>query len=448
MAEMNIVEIPQLTRMPAAESGEAVFEPQGAFPGAIEKYGYVSQEWIATGEVDGHPYSTVVFVRRPGDPKRFSGTLIVEPLHATSAAPVWIYTSEYQMRSGHAAAVVYSQKSPVDANVKPANPARYASVDIWSDWSPDDAPSDGEGRAGMFQRLRRANVLSTPILAQVGAALRMSGPLEDWNVKHLILVGHSQTGGVVTDYILNAHDSVRFPGGRAIYDGLFPAGAPGVQFRPRDVPLVQTLSEGDISDPRRAGREGRRYRRPDSDDAADRYRLYELAGVPHMGTRYPPYNDATMWAQASEWTGGSVSAGSRMNSMPHGEMFSMTLNHLVRWVVDDVVPPRADRIRVAPDGLLLKDEFGNSVGGVRSAQLDVPRLKYYANPGIREDGSPLRGVVGIEEPLPAEALKRLYPSRDAYVEAFNRRIDELVAEGWLLPEDVDAMKSEAANATL
>ena len=61
------------------------------------------------------------------------------------------------------------------------------------------------------------------------------------------------------------------------------------------MPIVQVLSDGDISNPNRPGREGRAYRRDDSDDPGDRYRLYELAGVGHMGTRYPPYSDNAMW---------------------------------------------------------------------------------------------------------------------------------------------------------
>ena len=209
---------------------------------------------------------------------------------------------------------------------------------------------------------------------------------------------------------------------------------------------MQTLSEGDISDPRRPGREDRRYRRPDSDEPGDRYRLYELAGVPHMGTRYPPYNDTSMWTGDPSGTAGDVPADARMNSLPHGELFSMTLDHLVQWVAHGVTPPRADRIEVGADGLFVKDAQGNSRGGVRCVQMDVPRLQYLPNPRVGEDGTPVRGVVGVERPLPRETLQRLYPDHDAYVELFNGRLDELIAAGWLLPEDADEMRAEAADA--
>ena len=426
------IEAAVLTRLDA-DDASVVFVPGGAGQGTVDEYGYIEEEWLATGEVDGHPYTTAVFVRRPSDPSKFSGTLVVEPLHATGAAPIWIYTSTYHLRSGHAWACVHSQKSALDAHVKAFNPKRYSSLDIWSEGSPDDR--------------QQINAASTPILAQVGAALRTTGPLDDLDVQHVILAGHSQTGGVVTNYIQNGHDAFRFADGSPIYDGLFPAGAPRMQFGPRDVPIVQTLSEGDISDPRRPGREGRGYRRPDSDEPGDRYRLYELAGVPHMGTRYPPYNNTSMWVGDPGGTAGAVNADARMNSLPHGELFSMTLHHLVQWVANGVTPPRAERIEGGPDELFVKDESGNSRGGVRSAQMDVPRLKYFPNPGTKEDGTPERGVVGYEEPLPMETLQRLYPSHEAYVELFNSRLEELIAAGWLLPEDADEMRAEAAGAT-
>jgi Alpha/beta hydrolase domain len=265
-------------------------------------------------------------------------------------------------------------------------------------------------------------------------------------VRHLILSGHSQTGAVITEYILNGHAALRQADGSPVYDGFFPSGAPSVQFDHVDVPVLQVLSDGDITDPNRPGREGRRYRRDDSDDPADRYRLYELAGVGHMGTRYPPYSDASMWQNDPLGTAGSIPPGATMNSLPHDELFSMGLHHLAQWVAAGSAPPRADRIEVGPDGFLAQDEYGNSRGGVRCAQMDVPRLRYFSNPGVKEDGTPAFGVVGIEEPLPRQTLQELYADHHDYVERFNRRLDELIAQGWFLDEDADGMRAEAEKA--
>ena len=449
------VEPATLSRPPAV-APPARFVPTGQFRGSLDEWGYLEEEWFATGEVEGHPYATALTVRRPRDPERFSGIVVVEPVHAATAAPVWIYTSLAQMRAGHGWAAVCSQKSVLDGFVKPTNPDRYDSLTVWSDAPPLAAtgveglrlPRDPAGMQDRMARLRAVNVLSTPILAQVGAALRREGgPFSGLGVRHAVLSGHSQTGGVVTDYIVSGHDTLRLEDGSAVFHGYFPSGAPSVRFGPRDVPIVQVLSDGDIADPNRPGREGRGYRQEDSDDSGDRYRLYELAGLGHMGTRYPPYNDTAMWLNDPIGTAGKVPPGAAMNSLPHSELFSMGLHHLVAWVSDGVTPPRADRIEVGADGLFAKDDQGNSKGGVRCAQIDVPRLRYLSTPGFKEDGTtPAFGVVGIEEPLPNDVLARLYRDHADYVERFSRRVDELVAEGWLLAEDADEMRKEAVDA--
>jgi hypothetical protein len=435
------------------------FVPTGSYRGSLDEFDYVEEEWFATGAVDGHHYATQLTVRRPRDPANFSGTLLVEPVHAASAAPMWIYTSLYEMRSGHGWAAVCSQKTVLEGFVRPTSPESYSSLEIWSDAAPAETgadslalPRDPAGIQERIERMNRVNALSSAILAQVGAALSKpssAGPFADTTVRNTILMGHSQTGWVVTNYVLNAHDTLRLSDGSPVYDGLFPSGAPSVQFGPRDVPLLQVLSEGDIADPHRGPmRVDRGYRRHDSDDPHDRYRLYELAGAGHMGTRYPPYNENQMWQIDPTGTAGNVPPDAAMNSLPHSELFAMGLDHLVQWVANGVIPPRAARIEIGADELFVKDECGNSRGGVRCTQMDVPTKRYVANPGTNDDGTPAFGVVGIEEPLSGEVLKELYSDHADYVKRFNLRLDELIAQGWLLPDDASEMRSEAESASV
>jgi hypothetical protein len=137
-----------------------------------------------------------------------------------------------------------------------------------------------------------------------------------------------------------------------------------------------------------------------------------------------------------------------MNSLPHSELFQMGVEHLVQWVANGDIPPRAQRIETGPNGQFVKDEWGNTRGGVRSAQLDVPRLRYTSTPGVDERGEPAFGVVGFEEPLARAALQGLYPDHADYVARFNRRLDELIEEGWFLAEDAAAMRTEAETAAV
>jgi hypothetical protein len=420
-----------------SQGSGAVFVPGGGYPNLAAEYDYVEEEWFASGRDDaGQDYKTQIFVRRPRDPARFTGTVIVEPLHVASAGPIFIYTGRYIMRSGHGWACVASQKSPLDSAVIPTNPQRYASLRIAPTPGttmpalPTGAPETPEQQAARRAAMENYNQASNAILAQAGVALRSAdGPFG--NVRHVILAGHSQTGGVVTNYINNMHMTRRRAGGAPIYDGLLPTGAARNPFAPRDVPLIQVLSEADIDDPARSN--GRAYRRDDSDAPNDRYRLYELAGAPHMGTRYPPYDSAAMWASMG------IPAGTRMSSYPHHELFCVGMGHLVKWVVDGTAPPRGARIDTDANGAFVKDENGNSRGGVRCAQMDVPHITYHPDPVGAQ------AVVGTETPFDARKMRQLYQTQANYVRRFNARLDELIAQGWFLTEDAAGMRTEAAN---
>ncbi|MBV8951482.1 MAG: hypothetical protein JOZ99_11445 [Actinobacteria bacterium] len=426
-------------------------------PGVVHRtrpvdFDYVEGEWFASGvDADGRAYTTQVHVRRPRDAGRFSGTVIVEPLHFSSIAPIFMYCSPYAMRSGHGWAVVASQKTALDQHVKGSDPARYDALHI--ETAPSARPvsssppsMSADALAAYWRALARYNEASSAILAQVGAALRESETFADCAVEHVLLAGHSQTGFVTTNYIREAHESQRLARGRPVFDGYFPTGYPAAPFGSRDVPLVQVLSDGDISHPEHSfsGEYGRRqYRRDDSDAPNDRYRLYELAGVPHMGTRYPPFNDVGLWASMENH--GSYGDGARMSTLPHNELFSMALDHLVHWVADGVTPPHAERLVTRSDGWLASDEHGNTLGGVRCVQLDVPRARYLSN-APQADGSPGTGTVGTEVLFDAPLLRKLYGTHDEYAARFRERLDGLVGARWMLVDDVEEMQAEADRA--
>lgn len=445
----------ELEHQPAAS--EPLFTPAGEYRSRAVDHDYVEEEWFASGEdAAGRRYTTQVFVRRPRDPAKFSGVVVVEPLHIHRIAPIYMYSSPYMLRSGHAWACVAAQKTALDTHVKPTAPERYARLNIESEGAAPGAAIDPTAppfvgvdcatRAAWWGEFNRLNQATSTILAQVGAALRASsGPFGGFSVDHLILAGHSQTGFVTTNYMRSAHPSQRLADGSPVFDGFFPSGWPKGPLGPCDVPVVQTMCDGDISDPDfsfEPGYEGRTYRRDDGDAPDDRFRLYELAGMPHSGTRYPPFSDPGFWRQVPNAAAHTLPAAPIMNSLPHHELFDVTLHHLVEWVSKGVTPPRGERIDIGPDGHPVRDVHGNTMGGVRCAQLDVPRAAYQANP--LTDGKPSFGTVGTEVPFDKAEMQRLYGDPASYVARFERRLEELIREGWLLADDAGEMRREAA----
>lgn len=431
-----------------APDDDAMFVPHYSDAPALDDYDYVQEEWIAGGEVEGQPYETVVCVRRPRQASRWSGTSLVEPLHVHGIAPIWMYCAPYIMRSGHAWVVVTAQRTTLDMHLKENDPGRYGSLVIpgpdSADFDPNPYPGVPDKAALFWSELERRNWAAGPILAQVGSALREDGgPLEPGSRATLILVGRSQTGSTISYYIRDQHHRLRLADGSAVYDGFFPCGFPFEPFHDVGVPVVQVMSDGDISLPDHSllpGYEGRHYRRDDSDQPGDRYRLYEIAGLAHVGSRYPPTNDPSMWKMKLPDEG--VDLRPRLSTLPDGQLFSTCLDHLVDWLVSGTTPPTAERLRVDTNGYIEKDGHGNSVGGVRCAELDVPRATYLPNP-LGPDGRAVYGAVGLEVPFDPSTLRRLYGDVTTYLARYRQRLEELIAQGWFLVEDAEELLSEA-----
>jgi hypothetical protein len=177
------------------------------------------------------------------------------------------------------------------------------------------------------------------------------------------------------------------------------------------------------------------YRRPDSDAPGNRFRLYEVAGMPHNNSRDSPafLNDPCTLP---------------VTDFPAGAFTALALNHLVDWIAKDKTPPHAPPIAVdrnpAGDGShLALDEFGNAKGGIRNVWVDVP----IATHGVFGKGKTtatdrLCLLAGTKVPLPEATLKKIHGRTREYASHVERRLRELISEGWFLPEYADAVRAD------
>jgi hypothetical protein len=385
--------------------------------------GYVQEEFFISGTIAGMPYTTRLLVRRPADPRRFSGIIVAESIRSTASRSMWGVRA-YLMRRGHAYVEIGSNRLAILKLVKPSNPTRYAALVV-----PDPHPGHL-----LFGHVHE-------IVAQAGLLLKTNppgGPFAGFQVTRVVLAGCSEQGLFVKMYMRDSHTLYRTAEGRSIYDGYFPAcvadwpdavrldnGTIVKNFAspPVDVPVINFTTQGE---PEGWAQNGRLYRRPDSDAPGDRFRLYEVAGMPHgVDTRR---------------TSGTVTCNGpqQASRFPGAHLVNSALDKLIRWVDEGVVPPRAERLATgAPAGPILKDTYGNALGGIRSTYVDVPIATYEtcsANP-----------LAGFQVPFSAQRLAELYSSGDAYVRAVNRRVDELVREGWYLEEDADDIRADAVE---
>ena len=87
-----------------------------------------------------------------------------------------------------------------------------------------------------------------------------------------------------------------------------------------------------------------------------------------------------------------------------------------------------------------RDSVGNALGGIRLPDVDVGRGRFYA---VSPDSPPAGGNI-----LAGAYFDRhdRFRNRGVYVGALSRQADALVAAGFLLPDDRDALIDSAVQS--
>ncbi|MBC8511897.1 MAG: hypothetical protein H8D32_02825 [Dehalococcoidia bacterium] len=135
-------------------------------------------------------------------------------------------------------------------------------------------------------------------------------------------------------------------------------------------------------------------------------------------------------------------------------MFDGCLTNLEQWVRTGTLPPKADRIQLE-NGKIVRDEYGNAKGGIRSPYVDVP-VKTYKPASIPCPScepkdrcarcSPWCVLLGNSAPLDETQLKDLYGNHDGYVAKFNASADKMFEDGFVTQADLELMKTGAADS--
>jgi hypothetical protein len=399
---------------PVAEGGAMHAGLGPLAPGsAPADFGYLAEEYFISGTANDLPYRTRILLRRPEPAERFSGIVVAEPMHASGYATTFEAARKSIMMRGHVHLEIAAQPDNI-ATLKRANPARYASLGIAS----ADQASE--------------------IVAQVGRLVKAdlrSGPLAPLAVRRLILAGTAQASTVLRAYQAQKHFQERMADGGAIMDGYLAVSTQGAaKMMVVDVPTVHMPTVTEVNAGGRQG--GAPFEREDSDAPANRYRLYEVAGMAHANSREAaPFMPNPCTLPASDF--------------PWGAMVAMGLNHLADWVDRGIVPPHAPRVQfdnnTANDGSRLAlDPNGNVKGGVRNTYVDVPAAQYgVPNAGATQAADFQCALAGWRIAYDVETLQQLYRSHAAYAARVNRRLVELMREGWMLPEYAEDVRADA-----
>jgi len=379
----------------------------------VEDFPYVTEEFFVTGSINEVPYTTRIIVRRPGDIAAFSGTVVAEALHSGGRSLIFEW-SRVSILSRHHMFVEIVHSPANITLLKNFNAERYSTLNI-----------------AMGQ--------TNEVIAQIGRLIKSrTGPFAPYDIKRVTLMGTSASSGTVRSY-LAAHPNLRMPDGGPVFDGFLLTSTNGNTPLPIvDVPMIQMPTQTEVTTHAEAGIA---YRRPDSDAPGNRFRIYEVAGMPHNNSREAPgfQNDPCTLP---------------VTDFPAGAFTALGLNYLVEWIANGKTPPHAPYITVdqdpAGDGSQLAlDEFGNAKGGVRNIWVDVPTAANGVfGKGKTQAQDRLCQLAGTKVRLPDATLKKLYPSKNDYVTRANERLDKLIADGWFLPEYAAAIRRDIQGTDL
>jgi hypothetical protein len=380
---------------------------------------------LATGTIvsSGHPYKTRMVVRRPADPARFNGTVLVEWLNVSNgfdADNLWFFAWEHVLRSGYAWVGVSAQRVGVD-RLKTWSPVRYGTLDVTA--------------GGTVAQ----DVLSYDIFSQAGKAIASPmgvNVLGGLKPKVMIATGESQSAMRLATYL----NSV-VPLGN-VYDAAFLLSNYGQPVRADVlVPTMKVLFEWDLETGEAVGRQ------PDS----AKYHSWEVAGTAHVDhhlrlTREPlELRDLLVSSEANLAPTCIVpTIGSRV---PNHYVVSAGIDALIRWEKDGKRPPASPRIEIATFGpgnaaKIARDGFDLAKGGIRLSQMEAPTAK---NVGGNNGGGACPRW-GYHQPFSLATLDSLYPSRGRYVEEVVRVTRSNLKKGFILKPDAQATISEALES--
>jgi len=280
-------------------------------------------------------------------------------------------------------------------------------------------------------------------------------PLSTLRVEAVFL---STQGADVQTYINAIHPNVKLASGKPVFDGYLlkspvvpsrinqcaiapPVGDSRRAVRKTDVPVIAVVAQGEVAD-------AAVLRRPDSDAADDKFRMYEIAGGGHIDKfayrGFPLFPDqiaASGTAQGSpEWPF-TAKCDPDIPMMPSPMMtyvFDATYVILTEWVRKGTVAPHGAPLEVKGTAVTL-DANGHGVGGVRNPYVEVPAATYFTNgtgPGVCRE-------MGREVAYDRAKFQAMYPTAKAYTDKVAQVADRLVKERWLTESDAKKIKQEA-----
>ena len=373
---------------------------------------------VANVVSSGHPYKTRLVIRRPSDPAKYNGVAILEWTNVTSnydSEAFWYLTNEHLLRSGFAHVAVSAQAAGIHnaaTGLRAWSPGRYGTLDV----------RDGGTVTG--------DALAYDIFSQAAQAVRsVPAVMGGLNTKSVIAVGVSQSAGHLAPYVNAVHPLAHVIDAAFLHIG-------GQLIRSDiDIPVLKLLSESEYvnfpSD----------YEVNVAQPDTDRFRTWAVAGTSHSDWYGQISRQTLLQRDLGLPTNDTCTMPSR-SRIPMRFVMNAALNHMLVWMDSGVAPPVAPPMQLTNGSppVSARDAFGNALGGIRPAEFAVP----IALDNGTNSGASLCFLRGTHIPFDQATLDALYPSHGAYVSAIANAANDNVRAGFLLAEDAESTKGDAA----
>jgi len=425
-----------------------ILDPLSANPTGLAAHGYVEHEYFASGTAysftsrstpsDGKwaiatagsaPYRTRIIVRRPSDPAKFDGNVVVEWMNVSAgeSAPDWDYLDPALMDAGAAYVAVSAQALAVNGGKA-----------ILGSGSSPGLQQKAPARYGGLHH--PGDQYSLDMFAQIGQALRGATPLVLGGLRpsHVVAIGESQSAFYLTTYA-NAIQPLDHA-----YQGIFihSRGGGAVPFDTRNVtsaisgdvrirtdlnvPVFILETQTDLIQLGYA---------PAQQPNNSRIRTWEIAGTSH--------------ADAYELGVGAGFLGctTPVNSGPQHNVAQAAFVTFLHWVDDGTQPasPKPFILSSSTPAQLTLDSHGNVGGGVRTPAVDVPVSTLSGAPP--QGSSELCGLFGSTTAFSAQTLVALYGSKAAYIASYTADLNRAISAGYILPADRASLLAQAAQVS-
>jgi len=468
----------------------------------LARFGFVEEEFLISGTAQAYvnegelrsdgqwkakpnpkakaAYTTRLLVRRPTDPAKFNGVVIVEWLNVSGGydgAPDWALLSDEILREGYAWVGVSAQ---------------FVGAVALQQWE--------NGSANRYAAIvHPGDSFSYDIYSQAAQAIRTPGAVKPLgsltpNVRELLADGESQSAARMVTYYNAVHPLAKVYSGFLIHSIGF--GAPlsqssggGMASRmvppvpaPKGVPVTSDIAPAPNSFIRTDVAEPVMFVNTETDvvvlgaaqsvhQQADsrNFRMWEIAGTAH-GDQSLLGNanlDAIKSGKGQKFDCGNPP----INNGPDRYAMPAALHALRLWAGVGVAPSTGPRFSVtmatppAPAVLNRDPATGLVIGGIRLPQIAVPTSTetgtrpmgastanqfcavFGASDPWNGDRDPWDNQAGVDpSPTPEPVLSVLYPTHDDYIFKVFAATSDSLMHGYLRPTDAVKIISQAEQA--